>query len=166
MDTACVSASPKWPTKTRPPVRKCCLRLPLRCAAANVPCKRYAEKINVIYLRCPSPLRRASPRPNCVSVLFRVLIYPPSVIFILSEVISHVLYPQAGAVGLFDRFHHDFFFLNSGCPDVVCTVSPVSALRMIAKRAIARSSPWSAARTYQTLASRGFRRQPMPISVK
>jgi len=74
--------------------------------------------------------------------------------------------PHAGAAGLFDRFHHDFFFLNCGCPAVVCVLSPVSALRMIAKRAMARSSPWSAARTYHTLASRGFRRQPMPISVK
>ena len=44
--------------------------------------------------------------------------------------------------------------------------SPDAAARMAAIRCLARSSPWSAARTYQTLASRGSRWHPMPISVK
>ncbi len=43
---------------------------------------------------------------------------------------------------------------------------PEAAARMAARRCFARSSPESAALTYQTLASRGSRRQPMPISVK
>lgn len=43
---------------------------------------------------------------------------------------------------------------------------PEAAARIAAIRCFARSSPWSAARTYQTFASRGSRRQPMPISVK
>ena len=43
---------------------------------------------------------------------------------------------------------------------------PAAAARMAAIRCLARSSPLSAARTYQTLASSGSRRQPMPDSVK
>lgn len=44
--------------------------------------------------------------------------------------------------------------------------TPEAAARIAAMRCLARSSPWSAALTYQTLASRGSRRHPMPISVK
>lgn len=44
--------------------------------------------------------------------------------------------------------------------------SPVAAALMAARRCLALSSPWSAALTYQTLASRGSRLQPIPISVK
>ena len=43
---------------------------------------------------------------------------------------------------------------------------PDAAARIAAIRCFARSSPSSAALTYQTLASRGSRRQPIPISVK
>jgi len=43
---------------------------------------------------------------------------------------------------------------------------PLAAARIAAKRSFARWSPPSAAFTYQTLASRGSRRHPMPISVK
>jgi hypothetical protein len=43
---------------------------------------------------------------------------------------------------------------------------PAAAPRMIFSRCLAFSLPFSAARTYQTLASSGSRRQPMPISVK
>jgi len=43
---------------------------------------------------------------------------------------------------------------------------PADAARMMANRCFAVSLPCSAARTYQTLASSGSRRHPMPISVK
>jgi hypothetical protein len=43
---------------------------------------------------------------------------------------------------------------------------PDAAAWMMARRCFALSSPWSAALTYQTLASRGSRRHPIPISVK
>ena len=43
---------------------------------------------------------------------------------------------------------------------------PDAAARIAAIRCFALSSPWSAAFTYHTLASRGSLRQPMPISVK
>jgi hypothetical protein len=45
-------------------------------------------------------------------------------------------------------------------------VPPLAAARIAAMRCCARSSPASAALTYHTLASRGSRRHPMPISVK
>lgn len=45
-------------------------------------------------------------------------------------------------------------------------VPPLAAARIAARRCRARSSPASAALTYHTLASRGSRRHPMPISVK
>ncbi len=45
-------------------------------------------------------------------------------------------------------------------------VPPLAAARIAANRTLARSSPESAAFTYQTLASRGSRRVPIPISVK
>lgn len=62
----------------------------------------------------------------------------------------------------------DWLFLifppASGSEDL--DVEPDAAARMAAMRCVARSSPWSAALTYHTLASSGSRRQPMPISVK
>jgi len=44
--------------------------------------------------------------------------------------------------------------------------APAAAPRMSFRRCLAFSLPFSAARTYQTLASNWSRRQPMPISVK
>lgn len=45
-------------------------------------------------------------------------------------------------------------------------LAPSAAALIVAMRCLALSSPWSAALTYHTLASRGSRWQPMPISVK
>jgi hypothetical protein len=59
-----------------------------------------------------------------------------------------------------------FFILPFlGAVASIC-VPPLAAARMAANLCFARSSPASAALTYQTLASRGSRRVPMPISVK
>ena len=55
----------------------------------------------------------------------------------------------------------------SGVVDFAGTAGPPdAAARIAAMRCLALSSPPSAALTYQTFASRGSRRHPMPISVK
>ena len=59
-----------------------------------------------------------------------------------------------------------FFILPFRGGPTCIGVPPLTAARMAARRCFARSSPASAAFTYQTLASRMSLRHPMPISVK
>ena len=55
---------------------------------------------------------------------------------------------------------------SMGTPSPPTPPPPLMAARMASRRCLARSSPLSAALTYQTFASRMSRRQPMPVSVK
>lgn len=56
-----------------------------------------------------------------------------------------------------------FFFRDFAA---VMGSAPAAAFRMAFRRVCARGSPWSAALTYHTFASRASGWQPMPVSVK
>lgn len=79
----------------------------------------------------------------------------------LNVLCDHITRQLSSFVPLFDFLR---FWAFAGATSI--GVPPLAAARMAFSLCLARSSPASAALTYQTLASRISLLQPMPISVK